>query len=156
LPGDVFASRRPDPVLQQIQGFGDPTVWVNDCFRPVSRWWDRITRPEQILESLPQALRVLTDPPMGADVPRPRSEEVRFAHDSALEGAGFEPSVPRERVCAFRDHVLSLQSVRRPLRSKWYIDDSDGPPLFGFDIHGQYLLVDVERASVSRTASGSG
>jgi TPP-dependent trihydroxycyclohexane-1,2-dione (THcHDO) dehydratase len=69
-------------VLQQIQGFGDPTVSVNDCFRPVSRWWDRITRPEQILESLPQALRVLTDPPMGADVPRPRSEEVRFAHDS--------------------------------------------------------------------------
>jgi 3D-(3,5/4)-trihydroxycyclohexane-1,2-dione acylhydrolase (decyclizing) len=48
--------------LQQIEGFGDPTVSVNDCFRPVSRWWDRITRPEQILESLPQALRVLTDP----------------------------------------------------------------------------------------------
>jgi Thiamine pyrophosphate enzyme, N-terminal TPP binding domain len=63
LAGDVFASRRPDPVLQQIQGFGDPTVSVNDCFRPFSRWWDRITRPEQILESLPQALRVLTDPP---------------------------------------------------------------------------------------------
>jgi 3D-(3,5/4)-trihydroxycyclohexane-1,2-dione acylhydrolase (decyclizing) len=62
LPGDVFASRRPDPVLQQVETFGDPTVSVNDCFRPVSRWWDRITRPEQILESLPQALRVLTDP----------------------------------------------------------------------------------------------
>ena len=50
------------PVLQQIEGFGDPTITVNDCFRPVSRWWDRITRPEQILESLPQAMRVLTDP----------------------------------------------------------------------------------------------
>src|SRR6516162_7489826 len=62
LPGDVFASRRPDPVLQQIEPFGDPTISVNDCFRPVSRWWDRITRPEQVLESLPQALRVLTDP----------------------------------------------------------------------------------------------
>jgi hypothetical protein len=62
LPGDVFASRRPDPVLQQVEVFGDPTVSVNDCFRPVSRWWDRISRPEQILESLPQALRVLTDP----------------------------------------------------------------------------------------------
>jgi hypothetical protein len=43
------------------------------------------------------------------------------------DGAGFEPSVPPERVYAFRDHVHSLQSVRRPLRSKWYIDDSDGP-----------------------------
>ena len=62
LPGDIFASRRPDPVLQQIEASGDPTISVNDCFRPVSRWWDRITRPEQILESLPQALRVLTDP----------------------------------------------------------------------------------------------
>jgi 3D-(3,5/4)-trihydroxycyclohexane-1,2-dione acylhydrolase (decyclizing) len=62
LPGDVFAGRRPDPVLQQIEAFGDPTVSVNDCLRPVSRWWDRITRPEQILESLPQAMRVLTDP----------------------------------------------------------------------------------------------
>src|SRR5215471_4307311 len=62
IPGDVFASRRPDPVLQQAEAFGDPTVSVNDSFRPVSRWWDRITRPEQILESLPQALRVLTDP----------------------------------------------------------------------------------------------
>src|SRR6266849_135244 len=62
LPGDIFAGRRPDPVLQQIEAFGDPTISVNDCFRPVSRWWDRITRPEQLLESLPQAMRVLTDP----------------------------------------------------------------------------------------------
>jgi len=53
--------------------------------------------------------------------------KVRFARDSPLEGAGFEPSVPRERVCAFRNHVHSLQSVRRPLRSKWPIDDIDGP-----------------------------
>ena len=62
LPGDIFASRRPDPVLQQIESFGDPTLSANDCFRPVSRWWDRILRPEQIVESLPQAMRVLTDP----------------------------------------------------------------------------------------------
>jgi 3D-(3,5/4)-trihydroxycyclohexane-1,2-dione acylhydrolase (decyclizing) len=52
LPGDVFANRRPDPVLQQIEDFGDPTVSANDCFRPVSRYWDRITRPEQLLASL--------------------------------------------------------------------------------------------------------
>src|SRR2546428_7293137 len=62
LPGDVFAGRRPDPALQQIEAIGDPTISVNDCFRPVSRWWDRITRPEQIIESLPQAMRVLTAP----------------------------------------------------------------------------------------------
>jgi 3D-(3,5/4)-trihydroxycyclohexane-1,2-dione acylhydrolase (decyclizing) len=62
LPGDVFASRRPDPVLQQVEDFSDPTVTANDCFRPVSRYWDRITRPEQLLRSLPQAIGVLTDP----------------------------------------------------------------------------------------------
>ena len=62
LPGDIFASRRPDPVLQQVEAFGDPTVSANDCFRPVARFFDRITRPEQLLQSLPAAMRVLTDP----------------------------------------------------------------------------------------------
>ena len=62
LPGDVFASRRPDPVLQQVESFADGTISANDCFRPVSRYFDRITRPEQILTALPRALSVLTDP----------------------------------------------------------------------------------------------
>lgn len=62
LPGDVFASRRPDPVLQQIEDFGDGTASANDCFRPVSRYFDRITRAEQIIPALPRALAVLTDP----------------------------------------------------------------------------------------------
>ncbi len=62
LPGDVFADRRPDPVLQQIENFGDPTITANDTFRPVSRYWDRLTRPEQLLVGLPAALRVLLDP----------------------------------------------------------------------------------------------
>src|ERR1700761_6860639 len=62
IPGDVFANRRPDPVLQQVESFGDGTVSANDCFRPVSRYFDRITRPEQIIGALPRALSVLTDP----------------------------------------------------------------------------------------------
>ena len=62
LPGDVFAGRAPDPVLQQLEDFGDGTVSVNDCFRPVSRYFDRITRPEQLLTALPRAFRVMTDP----------------------------------------------------------------------------------------------
>lgn len=62
LPGDVFANRRPDPVLQQVEDFGDPTITANDCFRPVSRYWDRITRPEQLLSSLPMALATMLDP----------------------------------------------------------------------------------------------
>ena len=62
LPGDVFANRRPDPVLQQMENFGDGTMTVNDCFRPVSRYFDRITRPEQIIPALRRAMQVLTDP----------------------------------------------------------------------------------------------
>ena len=62
LPGDVFASRTPDPVLQQLEYPGDPTISVNDCFRPVSRYFDRITRSEQIINSLPAAISTLTDP----------------------------------------------------------------------------------------------
>src|SRR5690554_3590346 len=62
LPGDVFAGRGPDPVLQQIEDFGDGTVSANDCFRPVSRYFDRISRPEHLLTALPRAFRVMTDP----------------------------------------------------------------------------------------------
>ncbi|WP_375451765.1 3D-(3,5/4)-trihydroxycyclohexane-1,2-dione acylhydrolase (decyclizing) [uncultured Devosia sp.] len=62
LPGDVFANRLPDPVLQQMEDFGDGTATVNDCFKPVSRYFDRITRPEQIIPALRRAMQVLTDP----------------------------------------------------------------------------------------------
>ncbi len=62
LPGDVYACRRPDPVLQQIEDFADATVSANDCFKPVSRYFDRITRPEQLLDACPRAMSVLTDP----------------------------------------------------------------------------------------------
>jgi 3D-(3,5/4)-trihydroxycyclohexane-1,2-dione acylhydrolase (decyclizing) len=61
LPGDIFVSRAPDPVLQQLEDFGDGTVSVNDCFRTVSRYFDRIVRPGQLLTALPRALHVLTD-----------------------------------------------------------------------------------------------
>lgn len=62
LPGDVFAGRGPDPVLQQVEDFADGTVSANDCFRPVSRYFDRIQRPEQLLEALPRAMATLLDP----------------------------------------------------------------------------------------------
>ncbi len=61
LGGDVFNSRLPDPVLQQVEHFNNPTLTVNDCFKPVTRFWDRITSPEQLLQSLPQAIAILLD-----------------------------------------------------------------------------------------------
>lgn len=62
LPGDIFATRTPAPVLQQLESSASQDVSVNDCFRPVSRYWDRISRPEQLITALPEALRVLTSP----------------------------------------------------------------------------------------------
>ena len=62
IPGDVFANRGPDPVLQQIEDFGDGTVSANDAFKPVCRYFDRITRPEQLLTALPRVFRTMTDP----------------------------------------------------------------------------------------------
>jgi 3D-(3,5/4)-trihydroxycyclohexane-1,2-dione acylhydrolase (decyclizing) len=62
LPGDIFASRRPDPVLQQLEDERQPLMTVNSCFQPVSRYFDCITRPEQLLTSLPRAIRTMMDP----------------------------------------------------------------------------------------------
>ncbi len=62
LPGDIFARRNVAPVLQQLESPGTQDISVNDCFKPVSRYWDRITRPDQLLLSLPEAMRVLTSP----------------------------------------------------------------------------------------------
>lgn len=62
LPGDIYSSRQPDPVLQQIEQYHDLSISTNDCFRPVSRYWDRINRPEQLMSAMLSAMRVLTNP----------------------------------------------------------------------------------------------
>ena len=62
IPGDIFAKRNVAPVLQQLESPISQDVSVNDCFKPVSKYWDRINRPEQILYALPEVMRVLTSP----------------------------------------------------------------------------------------------
>ncbi|SFW42253.1 3D-(3,5/4)-trihydroxycyclohexane-1,2-dione acylhydrolase (decyclizing) [Luteibacter sp. UNCMF366Tsu5.1] len=90
LPGDIFVSRAPDPVLQQLEDFADGTVSVNDCFRPVSRYFDRIVRPEQLLNALPRAIRALTDPALCGPVTLALPQDVQAeAYDFPL--AFFEP-----------------------------------------------------------------
>jgi len=92
LPGDVFANRRPDPVLQQVEDFEDGTVSANDCFRPVSRYFDRITRPEQIIAALPRAMNVLTDPAMCGPV------TLALCQDTQAEAYDYPDSFFAERV----------------------------------------------------------
>src|SRR5437016_1528678 len=82
LPGDIFASRAPDPVLQQVENFHDGGVSANDCLRPVSRYFDRIAYPAQLLTALPRAIRVLTDPALCGPVTLALPQDVQtMAYD---------------------------------------------------------------------------
>src|SRR2546428_6671905 len=87
LPGDIFARRNVAPVLQQLESEHTQDISVNDCFRPVSRYWDRITRPEQLLTALPEAMRVLTSPAETGAVTLALPEDVQteaYAYPEAL------------------------------------------------------------------------
>ena len=96
IPGDVFANRRPDPVLQQIEDWGDGTVSANDCFRPVARYFDRISRPEHLLTALPRAMSVMTDPQNAGPVVLSFCQDVQAeTHD--YPEAFFEPRAWRIR-----------------------------------------------------------
>ncbi|MGY0554163.1 3D-(3,5/4)-trihydroxycyclohexane-1,2-dione acylhydrolase (decyclizing) [Vreelandella sp. 2A-K22] len=119
LPGDTFATREPDPVLQQVEHFGDPTITVNDCFRPVSRYFDRISRPEQLLTSLPQAIATLLDPEHCGPATLALPQDVQtFAYD--YPEAFFAPRVHRIRrsppdAYELRQAIAALQQAKRPL-----------------------------------------
>ncbi|MBX9592881.1 MAG: 3D-(3,5/4)-trihydroxycyclohexane-1,2-dione acylhydrolase (decyclizing), partial [Roseomonas sp.] len=119
LPGDVFANRRPDPVLQQVECFADATVSANDCFRPVSRYFDRIMRPEQLLAALPAAMRVLTDPVECGPV------TLAFPQDVQAEAFDWPTEFFRKRIHRTRAPepdarelavaVEALRAAKRPL-----------------------------------------
>ncbi|RUW97674.1 MAG: 3D-(3,5/4)-trihydroxycyclohexane-1,2-dione acylhydrolase (decyclizing) [Mesorhizobium sp.] len=119
LPGDVFANRIPDPVLQQAEDFSDGTATVNDCFRPVSRYFDRITRPEQIIPALSRAMQVLTDPADCGPV------TLSLCQDVQAEAYDYPESFFAERVWRQRRPrpdrgelaaaVTALKGARKPL-----------------------------------------
>src|SRR5215216_2924057 len=89
LPGDIFASRGPDPVLQQLEAPHDGSLSVNDCFRPVSRYWDRIVRPEQLMPAALSAMRVLTNQAETGAVTLAMPQDVQAeAHDFPEEFLG--------------------------------------------------------------------
>jgi 3D-(3,5/4)-trihydroxycyclohexane-1,2-dione acylhydrolase (decyclizing) len=119
LSGDVFANRRPDPVLQQVEHFGNPTTSANDAFKPVSRYWDRITHPEQIISSLPQAVATMLDPADCGPAFIALCQDVQeIAFDYPVEF--FEPKVhaiprPRPDTDSLAAAVKLLKSAKRPV-----------------------------------------
>jgi 3D-(3,5/4)-trihydroxycyclohexane-1,2-dione acylhydrolase (decyclizing) len=119
LPGDVFANRRPDPVLQQVEDFADGTVSANDAFRPVSRYFDRITRPEQVLDCLPRAMGVLLDPASCGPVTLAFCQDVQ-AEAFDFPQSFFEPVVrriarPHPDPAQVEELASLLTSARSPL-----------------------------------------
>ena len=119
LPADVFANRVPDPVLQQVENFGDGTASVNDTFRAVSRYFDRIVRPEQIIPALNRAVAVLTDPAECGPVTLAFCQDVQ-AMAADFPASFFAPRLwrrrrvrPDERELA--DAVALLRAAKRPL-----------------------------------------
>lgn len=119
LPGDHFANRKPDPVLQQIENFSNPMVAATDCFIPVSRYFDRINRPEQLIHSLPVAIQTLLDPvncgPVTLALPQDVQAEA-FDYPESL----FTKRVHRIRRPGADEHELAealiqLLKARKPL-----------------------------------------
>ncbi|QMU58642.1 MAG: 3D-(3,5/4)-trihydroxycyclohexane-1,2-dione acylhydrolase (decyclizing) [Boseongicola sp.] len=96
IPGDVFSTRGPDPVLQQIENWADGTVSANDCFRPVSRYFDRISRPEHILTALPRAIATMMDPATCGPV------TVAFCQDTQSEAYDYPEEFFKPRVWKMR------------------------------------------------------
>ena len=119
LPGDIFVSRDPDPVLQQVENFNDGTVSANDCFRPVSRYFDRIVHPSQLITSLPRAVRTLTDPALCGPVTLALPQDVQadafeypveFFENPVLE---FRASPPSEN--DLDAETRAIMAAKRPV-----------------------------------------
>ena len=119
LPGDVFANRAPDPVLQQVESFGDGTVSANDCFRPVSRYFDRITRPEQIIPALHRAMQVLTDPadcgPVTLSLCQDVQAEAFDYPETFFKERVWTPRRPQPDAGELDSAVAALKAAKKPV-----------------------------------------
>jgi len=154
LPGDIFAGRGPAPVLQQLESSLSQDVSVNDCFKPVSRYWDRINRPEQIVTALPEAMRVLTSPAETGAVTLALPQDVQAeAYD--YPAALFEPrvwTIPRAR--ADRDRLQEAAAAIR--RSTRPIIVAGGGVLYSEATDALQRFVDATGVPVGETQAGKG
>jgi 3D-(3,5/4)-trihydroxycyclohexane-1,2-dione acylhydrolase (decyclizing) len=119
LSGDTYTHRLPDPVLQQVEHFGNPSMTVNDAFKAVTRYWDRITRPSQLLASLPQALAVLLDPaecgPVFLALPQDTQAEAYDYPEVFFARRVRAPRRPHPDPADIRAAVTAIRGAKRPL-----------------------------------------
>ena len=154
LPGDVFMSRAPDPALQQVEDFHDGGVSANDCFKPVSRYFDRIAYPEQLLTALPRAIHVLTDPVLCGPVTLALPQDVQtMAYDFPEDF--FSPSAivfraPPPMEAELARTVAVLRESKRPLIV------AGGGVLYGLASEALRAFADTHGVPVAETQAGKG
>ncbi|HSK96742.1 MAG TPA: 3D-(3,5/4)-trihydroxycyclohexane-1,2-dione acylhydrolase (decyclizing), partial [Euzebyales bacterium] len=154
LPADMPASRRPRPVLQQLEHAGSATVSVNDCLRPVSVYWDRIERPEQLLWAAPEAVRVLTDQALTGAVTLALPTDVQSeAHDFPVE-------LFRERVWTVRrprpDDASLAEAARLIAAARRPFIVAGGGVIYSGAGAALRRLVDATGIPVGETMAGKG
>ena len=154
LPGDVFVSRAPDPVLQQLEDFHDGTVSVNDTLRPVSRYFDRIVHPAQLMAALPHAIRVLTDAALCGPATLALPQDVQtMAYDYpasffAPAMVAFNAVEPMQSELA--QAAAMLRTAKRPLLIV------GGGVLYGLAADALQAFVDAHGVPVAETQAGKG
>ena len=154
LPGDIFASRAPDPVLQQVEDFHDGGVSANDCFKPVSRYFDRIMHPAQLLTALPRAIHALTDPALCGPVTLALPQDVQtmacdFPDDFfAPETILFRAPPPDE--AALARAASRVRSAKRPLII------AGGGVLYGLATDALRSFAETHGVPVVETQAGKG
>jgi 3D-(3,5/4)-trihydroxycyclohexane-1,2-dione acylhydrolase (decyclizing) len=154
LPGDGFVSRAPDPVLQQVEDFQDGTVSANDCLRPVSRYFDRIVSPQQLLTALPRALHVLTDAALCGPVTLALPQDVQtMAYD-------YPEALFAQNTVAFRappptpDEVTRAASILRSAKRPLLI--AGGGVLYSLAGEALRRFADTHGVPVTETQAGKG
>jgi len=154
LPGDIFARRNVAPVLQQLESPQTQDISVNDCFKPVSRYWDRISRPEQLLSALPEAMRVMTSPAETGAVTLSMPQDVQaeaLEYPSAfLDKRVWAVPRPRAEARVIRRAAEMIRAARKPLLI------AGGGVLYSEASDALAKLVELTGIPVAETQAGKG
>ena len=154
LPGDIFARRNVAPVLQQLENEGSQDISVNDCFKPVSRYWDRINRPDQAITSLPEAMRVLTSPSETGAV------TLALPQDTQAEAFDYPESLFEKRVWTVARQRADRDQLARAVEmikaSKQPLIIAGGGVIYGEATEALQHLVDATGIPVGETMAGKG
>jgi 3D-(3,5/4)-trihydroxycyclohexane-1,2-dione acylhydrolase (decyclizing) len=154
LPGDIFATRNVAPVLQQLESFSSQDISVNDCFKPVSKYWDRINRAEQLITSLPEMMRVLTSPSETGAV------TLSLPQDVQTEAFDFPEALFRKRIWKIarpRPDTSSLkEAVERIKASKKPVIVAGGGVIYSEATEILKKLVEATGIPVAETFAGKG